>query len=207
VTRALDLLAEAQLRIRHGGADARLQLELVAAKLGRPALDAHLDALAGRLEALERAAPAAPGAGPATPAAPAPAVEAPAAPAPAREPVVADREHVERLWPQVLGTLEQEAPHLHGFLSGSRVDEVADQRVRVAVVGEVGLAMLRRPDERARVQAALSELAGRPLELDLALADPREGPAREPGRDEPHDEESLLRRIASEFNAEVETDG
>ena len=39
VVRALDLLADAQVRIRNGGADPRLQLELVAAKLARPTLD------------------------------------------------------------------------------------------------------------------------------------------------------------------------
>ena len=46
VVRGLDLLADAQVRIRHGGADPRLQLELVAARLSRPALDASAQALA-----------------------------------------------------------------------------------------------------------------------------------------------------------------
>ena len=41
VVRGLDLLADAQVRIRHGGADPRLQMELVAARLSRPALDAE----------------------------------------------------------------------------------------------------------------------------------------------------------------------
>ena len=54
VVRALDLLADAQVRIRSGGADPRLQLELVAAKLARPALDADVAALVPRLEVLER---------------------------------------------------------------------------------------------------------------------------------------------------------
>ena len=45
VVRGLDLLADAQVRIRHGGADPRLQLELVAARLSRPALDASAAAL------------------------------------------------------------------------------------------------------------------------------------------------------------------
>ena len=62
VVRALDLLADAQVRIRNGGADPRLQLELVAAKLARPALDQDAAALVPRLEALERGgrAPGAP---------------------------------------------------------------------------------------------------------------------------------------------------
>ncbi len=54
VVRALDLLADAQVRIRHGGADPRLQLELVAAKLARPALDADAAAIIPRIEVLER---------------------------------------------------------------------------------------------------------------------------------------------------------
>ena len=57
VVRGLDLLSDAQLRIRHGGADPRLQLELVAARLARPALDASAAALAARVEALESAEP------------------------------------------------------------------------------------------------------------------------------------------------------
>ena len=57
VVRGLDLLADAQVRIRHGGADPRLQLELVAARLSRPALDATTSGLAARVEALEAGAP------------------------------------------------------------------------------------------------------------------------------------------------------
>jgi len=53
VVRALDLLADAQVRIRHGGADPRLQLELVAAKLAHPVLDSDLAGIVPRLEALE----------------------------------------------------------------------------------------------------------------------------------------------------------
>jgi DNA polymerase III subunit gamma/tau len=82
VIRALDLLADAQVRIRNGGADPRLQLELVAAKLARPNLDADVAAIVPRLEVLERT-----GGTPATPrgAAPPPvpvATASVAAPAP-----------------------------------------------------------------------------------------------------------------------------
>ncbi|MGD9695201.1 MAG: DNA polymerase III subunit gamma/tau [Thermoleophilia bacterium] len=82
VVRGLDLLADAQLRIRQGGADPRLQLELVAARLARPALDPHLHALAARLDALEAGRPAAPAPPRPAPAAPAPPAPAPPAPAP-----------------------------------------------------------------------------------------------------------------------------
>ena len=79
VLRGLDLLSEARVRIRHGGADPRLQLELVAARLSRPALDPTTAGLAARLEALEA------GHRPVAPPRPAPAPPPPPAPA-AREP-------------------------------------------------------------------------------------------------------------------------
>ncbi len=87
VVRALDLLSDARVRIRHGGADPRLQLELVAARLSRPALDPSTAALAARLEALEagRPAPRPATAQPAAPPAAAPsppAADAPPPPAP-----------------------------------------------------------------------------------------------------------------------------
>ncbi len=56
VVRGLELLSDAQVRIHHGHADPRLQLELVAARLSRPALDPLTAALAARLEALEAGA-------------------------------------------------------------------------------------------------------------------------------------------------------
>jgi len=92
VVRAIDLLAEAQVRIRHGQAEPRIQLELVAAKLARPFLDPGLEGIAVRVDALERGrvaapltptpvAPAAPASAPAPPATPAPAPAPPAPPA------------------------------------------------------------------------------------------------------------------------------
>jgi DNA polymerase III subunit gamma/tau len=240
VTRGLDLLADAGVRIRHGQADPRLQLELVAAKLGRPALDASAESLVARVETLERqgprAAPSAPAPTPrpAPPAAAAPpppppepaAAEAPAVepapepppPPPAPEPpppppapeaaappapAAMDLPHLERLWPQVVASLETDAPHLHGFLTGSRVAAVEDGRVRVAVVNEVGLAMLRRPDDSGRVRAALAAHAGGPLDLELELATP-DPAAAQPEPEEPVDHDQLIRDIASTFNAVVE---
>ncbi len=88
VVRALDLLADAQVRIRHGGADPRLQLELVAARLSRPALDPVPAALEARIAALEAGRPAA--APPPAPAPPAPVAAPPPPPPPAPDPVAAE---------------------------------------------------------------------------------------------------------------------
>jgi DNA polymerase-3 subunit gamma/tau len=86
VVRAIDLLADAQVRIRHGQADPRIQLELVAAKLARPFLDPGLEGVAARVDALERGR-VAPGSG----AAPAAQVPTPAAVAVASPPAAAER--------------------------------------------------------------------------------------------------------------------
>jgi len=246
VVRGLDLLADAQVRIRYGGADPRLQLELVAAKLGRPALDGDAGALAARLEALEagavgRGAPAAGAEGSSAPeraaatapAAPAEAAEAaavrslaPAAgvgaqdepladgtaapvsmaePPLAHEPVALDRPHLERLWPQVLAELKEEAPHLHGFLTGSRVSGLAGTQVQVAMHDGVGFALLRQPDERRRIERALSRLAHRDLTVALEALPASEAPAPDEQRAEapqgPVDHRTLMEDIKSQFDA------
>ena len=54
VLRGIDLIADAQIRIRHGQADPRIQLELVVAKLSQPAYDESVQSLVARIEALER---------------------------------------------------------------------------------------------------------------------------------------------------------
>jgi len=234
VVRALDLLADAQVRIRHGGADPRLQLELAAAKLGRPALDPATAALAARLERLERGAgpaeaPTAPAAHAPPPpaqtapaprpteqpppapadAAPAPSDAGPAPPAPQAEapPATADLDHLERLWPQVVATLEHEAAHLHGFLTGSRVLAVDDGAVTVAVAGAVSARMLGQPDDRRRVERALAAIAGGRFELrfevDAAGPAPPSAAASEPDEDR---ERRLIAEIKSAFNAVEERD-
>ncbi len=178
VVRGLDLIGDAQVRIRHGQADPRIQLELVAAKLAHPALDASVQALTGRVEALERGiAPAggAPSAPPVLRAVPDAApevlpvslptaeVEPPPPPRP-REPIVADLEHVARVWPQVVAEIEQQHARVHGFLLGSEVVQVADDVVAVAVNG-VFMRLLDQPDERSLIEGALSTFAGRPFTL------------------------------------------
>jgi DNA polymerase III subunit gamma/tau len=105
VVRGLDLLSDAQLRIRHGGADPRLQLELVAARLARPALDAGAGALAARVEALESAAPRV-----VRPAPPPPPPLAVAVPAPAPEAGEPAEVDAEAELPAVVPALAAEAP-------------------------------------------------------------------------------------------------
>jgi hypothetical protein len=197
VVHGLDLLADAQVRIRHGGADPRLQLELVAARLSRPALDASAAALAARVEALEA------GATRELVPAPPPAVLEPAPPPPpeppAHEPMPADLEHAQRVWSQVLDALERDAPPTRGLLDGSRPAEIDERRVVVSVTSALRADMLGRPEHRERVRIAVESVAGRPLAVEFAAG---AAPEEEPAADAPPlDDDSLLAEFKSMFSA------
>jgi DNA polymerase-3 subunit gamma/tau len=220
VVRGLELLADAQVRIRQGGADPRLQLELVAARLSRPALDPSAAALAARLEALEAGRPAPPAAAPPAPA-PAPPPEGPpAAEAPADAPpepapptpppppapeVVLDLDHLARLWSQVLDVLERDAPPTRGFLDGSRPVAVEGESLTVAVSSPFRADMLSRPEHRDRVGQAVAAVVGRRPALEFEVRAPEgnpEGAERPPpGGDE------LLEELKTMFNAVEEGGG
>ena len=228
VVRGLDLLSDAQLRIRHGGADPRLQLELVAARLARPALDASAGALAARVEALESAAPRAvsPPPPPLAVAVPAPApptshvvlegelpavVPAPAPPAPGPppppahdppgEPVEVDLAHLDRLWPRVLEALERDAPPTRGFLDGSRPAAVDDQTLGVTVTSPMRAEMLGKPEHRERVRAAVAAVVGRTLEVDFQAGAPASTEAPGAGAPAPRDDDALLEDLKTMFSA------
>jgi DNA polymerase III subunit gamma/tau len=194
VVHGLDLLADAQVRIRHGGADPRLQLELVAARLSRPALDASAAALAARVEALEAGTPRGAALAPAPPAA------APSPPEPpAHEPMPADLEHAQRVWSQVLDALERDAPPTRGLLDGSRPAEIDERRLVVSVTSALRADMLGRPEHRERVRIAVESVAGRPLALEFAAG---AAPPEEPADDAPAlDDDSLLAEFKSMFSA------
>ncbi len=218
VVRGLDLIADAQVRIRHGQADPRIQMELVAAKLAQPALDATVQALAGRIEALERGQVPAPAAVPVPVPLPvdevaeaAPSVaadeldaapaEAPPPPRP-KEPIAADLEHVARVWPQVVAELEQEHASVHGFLRDSAVTEVDDASVAVAVSG-VFVRILDQPDERALVEGALSRFAGRDFSVRF-VESAGGGPAEVADQEPALDHAALMEELKRTFNATEE---
>jgi DNA polymerase-3 subunit gamma/tau len=210
VVRGLDLIADAQVRIRHGQADPRIQLELVAAKLAQPALDANVQALASRIEALERGQVTPPAAPPpdAVAAHPVPADDGDAAtaepvpPPRPKEPIAADLEHVARVWPQVVAELEQEHASVHGFLRDSAVTEVDDAGVAVAVSG-VFVRILEQPDERALVEDALSRFAGRDFSVRFVEQEGG-GPSEVPEHEPALDHAALMEELKRTFNATEE---
>jgi DNA polymerase-3 subunit gamma/tau len=209
VVRGLDLLSDAQVRIRHGGADPRLQLELVAARLSRPALDPVAAALAARVEALEAGRPAAAGGAgpvlaPGTPVRIDESVPVPApVPEPAHEPAYesppADLEHFDRLWSQVLDLLERDSPPTRGMLDGSRPSEVDDESLTVTVTSRIRADMLGRPDHRERVRTAVETVSGHRLAVDFEAGEP--APAPQEAAPAPRDDESLLEEFKTMFSA------
>ncbi len=220
VVRGLDLLADAQLRIKHGGADARLQVELALAKLARPALDPDMAGLAARMEALERGSPAAvvPASQPAAsePAPPAgdevagPPERAPrkTAPAPVEAPdVPVDLDHIGRLWPQVVADLAGN-PQLHSFLAGTEVLAAADDAIRVGVPSGYRVSMLGQHDQREAVETALRTRVGRPVRLSFEqVAPPAAAAVAERGSSGPPDELQLIDEMKAMFDAVEERAG
>ncbi len=231
VIRALDLLADAQVRIRTGGADPRLQLELVAAKLARPALDADVAAIVPRLEALERTgatsrtiapAPAAkvtaPAATPspkgpdedvpataAAPATPAPGPVAPTPPPPAEPPASAvfDLPHVQRLWPQVLRELQTSHPPLYTFIEDGRPTAAADGVLEMSLASSVGATMLSKPDQRAEFEQVLRSVFGQRIRVDLVV-DATAAPANADAAAAPASLETLRQELIATFDATEE---
>ena len=217
VVRALDLLSDAQVRIRHGGADPRLQLELVAARLSRPALDASAAALTARVEALEAGRPAPAPPRPAEPAAmaPEPAPASPPAPPepppsaagePAPEPAPAALDHLSRLWTLVMDLLEREAPPTRGFLDGSRPTAVDEGSLEVTVTSAMRAEMLGRREHRERVAEAVASVAGRRMEIGFVAGAPEPHDSGPEGPPDPPDDEALLEEFKTMFRA-VEEDG
>jgi len=220
VIHAIDLIADAQVRIRHGQADPRIQLELVAAKLSNPALlttatHAHPAPAAPRQR--QPAPPPrgqsqpgdSPGGGTVPDAGLSPEDPlVPGVPAAPAQPVPADAEHIGRAWPTILARLEEGAPHLHAFLQGSEVQAVADGTVTIAVNGGVAVTMLGRPDEKARITAAVREVCAQDLAVEFREAAPAAAahipsPGVGAAADGPVDHQQIIDEIRAAFDAEL----
>lgn len=222
VVRGLDLIGDAQVRIRHGGADPRLQIEVIVAKLARPASDDDVASLVTRVERLEAGAPAAPASIPAPQlpvdasvdaaaetAAPTrdPMVPPPADPpapvaavsAPPSEPVILDLEHLQRLWPRALQEFDQEGPRIAPFLAGSRPTAAGDGRVLVALELDLHHRMLSQPDAKRQVERALGTVLGQTIVCEFEVEAPP--PTQAPPPDPRVDHRRLIEDIKSTFDA------
>jgi DNA polymerase III subunit gamma/tau len=210
LVRAIDELAAALTAVREGD-DARLAVEIALLKAARPDLDPGTDGLLRRIERLERgarpeSAPAPAQEAETAPAAPAPEpeAEAPSPPEPAgeKEAERIDAEKLARLWPAVLDHLRQSgSAMLAALFDGARPVGV-DEEESVLRIGFPASATFNKrkaeaAEQRERFSAAIEAVTGRGLRPVYVLLD---GEAR--AEDEGLDEDELLERLKSEFNAE-----
>ena len=150
---------------------------------------------------------------PAQPAAPSKPGAASGAAAPPNEEVSApaagdsslDLEKVARIWPAVLDHLRQSAPALTATFEGAR-PVAFDAKERTIQIGfPVDSTFNKRkaeaPDKRELVTKALEVVAGEQLRPIYVLLDGKETPGSAPAAEQV-DEETLVERLKTEFNAE-----
>lgn len=226
VITGLDLLADAQVRIRHGGADSRLQLELVAAKLGRPAPGSGPATVPGVGTAPSTSSrPSAPEASPppvdAEPPRPPDAdsspplasiAEPPLATASQTSPPPAESEVAaptapppgELSWSAVIAELKDVAPSVAGILEGGRMSEVVDGSVTIVLPSKTRLTMLERGGNAGRVAQVLQRHSGGRLDVRYEVSS-SEDSAPAPDVVAPLADDELHDRLKSMFNATPET--
>jgi DNA polymerase III subunit gamma/tau len=123
-----------------------------------------------------------------------------------------DLSGIQRIWPAVMDQLATTAPALAAFFEEARpVGFDAEDKV-VEISFPVGSTFNKRkaeaPEQRERVAEALATVAGEPLRPTYVIADGEAAPApddeaeKPAGADDAVDEEELLRRLKSEFDAE-----
>jgi DNA polymerase-3 subunit gamma/tau len=113
-------------------------------------------------------------------------------------------EEIQRVWPAVLDKLSETAPALAVCLDGTRPVSFSDEGLQVGFPPEMTFNKKKAdsPDRRDTVAAAFAAVTGTGLRPAYVLLDgeaPPDTPA--PGSDEV-DEEQLLERLKSEFDAE-----
>lgn len=230
LVRTIDELANALTAVREGD-DARMAVEIALLKAARPDLDPDTAGLLRRIERLEKGlgggrpvAETPPAADPPPPDEPPvePSPADPPAPAPSEDPPPAEEEEAEvaepagqsspelsldeiqRVWPAVLHKLEETAPALSHALESARPVSFGEGGLEVGFPPD--MTFLKKnadsPEKRDTVAAAFAAVTGTGLRPTYVLLDgeaPPDTPA--PGSDE-IDEEELLERLKSEFDAE-----
>ncbi len=231
LVRTIDELAEALAAVREGD-DARLAVEVSLLKAARPELDGSAEGLARRVERLEQQQGGEPGASseakpPLRPAQPQPegeaaetkeesGPEAEAAPPPAAEspgttetPPPAggadlDLEKLNRLWPAVLDQVRQSgSAMLSALFEGTRPvaldNDESVLRVGFPATSTFNKRKAEAVEQRERFAEALHSIVGEHLRPVYVLLD---GEAHPAVVEEALDEDELLEKLKSEFDAE-----
>jgi hypothetical protein len=120
-----------------------------------------------------------------------------------------DLDGVQRIWPDVMDQLATTAPALAAFFEEARPVGFDGKVVEISfpAASTFNKRKAEAPEQRERVAEALAAVAGEPLRPTYVLAD---GDSPEPGgeadkpagADDVVDEEELLERLKSEFDAE-----
>jgi DNA polymerase III subunit gamma/tau len=214
LVRTIDELADALTAVREGD-DARLAVEIALLKAARPDLDPDTAGLLRRIERLEQgtvdgdtrsAGPAAAGDPPAggDDAEDSPGRESPASETGPAGQDALSLEEIQRVWPAVLHKLSETAPALAATLEGARPVSYGDEGLEVGFPPEMTFNKKKAdsPDRRDTVAAAFAAVTGQGLRPTYVLLEgeaPPDTPA--PGSEE-IDEDQILERLKSEFDAE-----
>ncbi len=170
------------------GADRRTVFELAVLRLCSPKLDSSPAALLRRVEALEQGAPArprqaVPRKAPAQPPSPAPEQReaprreaekaeepekavSPAPPGNAEDKFTRLQKSAQKLaeWPEILQIIRQTSPSAGAAFSGSSA-YVSGSYVLIDAPNEIAFQLLRRPEQRDRMRAAIQRVTGRAFNL------------------------------------------
>jgi DNA polymerase-3 subunit gamma/tau len=196
VLRLIDLLHVAVDDMRQGG-DPRLPLELALVKVTRPGSDLSREALAYRVEQLERGAP--PRASAAEPAA---VAETPA-PEPASPPPSLELEQLQEAWRRsVLPAVEARSIPASAMLAEAHPSALEDDTLTLEFPAAAGFHREKAEEPRSveLLQDALYEVTGRQLELRFATGTRTEPEKREPER--PATEEEIVELMKTTFDAQ-----
>jgi DNA polymerase-3 subunit gamma/tau len=197
VLRLIDLLHVAVEDMRQGG-DPRLPLELALVKVTRPGSDLSREALAYRVEQLERGAPRAPASEPAT----TPAPEAPK-PEPASPPPSLELEQLQEAWRRsVLPAVEARSIPAAAMLAEAHPGALEGEVLTLEFPPGAGFhrEKAQEPKSVEILTDALYEVTGRRLELRFATGARAEPEKREP--DHPATEEEIVELMKTTFDAQ-----
>jgi DNA polymerase-3 subunit gamma/tau len=211
LVRTIDELAGALTAVREGD-DARMAVEIALLKAARPDLDPGTAGLLRRVERLEsQLTSGTPAPAPAPPAGGDDIEDSPERESPIPETGPAGQstpdlslDEIQRVWPAVLQKLEETAPALSHALESARPVSFGESGLEVGFPPD--MTFLKKnadsPEKRDTVAAAFAAVTGTGLRPTYVVLDgeaPPDTPA--PGSEE-IDEEELLERLKSEFDAE-----
>jgi DNA polymerase-3 subunit gamma/tau len=197
VVRLIDLLAVAVEDLRQGG-DPRLPLELALVKVTRPAADLSREAIAYRLDQIERVRS---GHVPAPRPEEAPPARTSAEAAPAAPPSI-ELEQLQEAWQRsVLPAVGEKSIPIASMLAEARPVELSDDTLTIEFSENASFHRQRaeEPKNAALLRDALYELTGRKLGITFIVGETRA--AAEPHDEAPAGEDEIYQLVKDTFDA------